>query len=133
MSNSNQVTQQFTAYVTNVKGNKSELFKLFGLLLLAIYLTSKFLGSFDSTLNYDIRGEFSGYLLLLSFFIFLFISHKHKDSDGLKLTSFLHLLTCLTNFVIIKSLSTLILLKLITAFASILLLLILLREIKNRG
>lgn len=133
MSEFQQVKQQAATYLSELKNNKSELIKMISIALFSVYLTTKFLGSFDSTLGYDIRGEFSGYLLLLSFFSFLFINHKFTKFDGLKPLSFCHLLLCLTNFLIIKSLSTLILLKFITSFASIFLLLMILREIKNRG
>ena len=61
------------------------------------------------------------------------IPKKKERTEALKLLSFCHLLLCLTSFLIIKSLSTLMLLKLITSFASIFLLLVILREIKNRG
>ena len=133
MSDFQQVKQKATTYLSELKNNKSELIKMIGISLFSVYLTAKFLGSFDSTLGYDIRAEFSGYLLLLSFFSFLFINHKFTKSEALKLLSFCHLLLCLTSFLIIKSLSTLMLLKLITSFASIFLLLVILREIKNRG
>ena len=133
MSDFQQVKQQAATYLSELKNNKSELIKMISIALFSVYLTTKFLGSFDSTLGYDIRGEFSGYLLLLSFFSFLFINHKIIKSDGLKLLSFCHALLCLTNFLIIKSLSTLMLLKFITSFASIFLLLVILRQIKNRG
>jgi len=133
MSDFQQVKQQATTYLFGIKNNKLELIKISVLVLFSGYLTAKFLGSFDSSIGYDIRGEFSGYLIVLSFFSFLFINHKFTKSDGLKPLSFCHLLLCLTNFLIIKSISTLILLKLITSFASIFLLLMILREIKNRG
>lgn len=132
MSNFTQIKQQIGAYIRRLKTDKSELFKMGGLALLAIYLTIKFLGSFDSTIGYDIRGEFSGCLILVSFFSFLFIAHK-TENEGLKLLSFCHVLICLINFLILKSLTTLFLLKLVTAFAAIFLLLVILREIKNQG
>jgi hypothetical protein len=132
MSDLQQVKQQADTYLSRLKGDKSELVKAISITLFSGYLTAKFLGSFDSSLGYDIRGEFSGYLILLSFLSFLFINHKFTKSDGLKLLSFCHLILCLTNFLIIKSLSTLMLLKLITSFASIFLLLVIVREIKNR-
>lgn len=133
MSDFQQAKQQFTTYLFGLKNNNRELIKIIVLTLFSCYLTAKFLGSFDSSLGYDIRGEFSGYLILLSFFSFLFIHPKFTKSEALKLLSFCHLLLCLMNFLIIKSLSTLMLLKFITSFASIFLLLVILREIKNRG
>ena len=133
MSDFQQEKQQASTYVSKLKNDKRELIRVCVIALFSCYLTAKFLGSFDSSIGYDIIGEFSGYLILLSFFSFLFINHKFTKSDGLNSLSFCHLLLCLTNFLIIKSLSTLILLKLITSFASIFLLLMILREIKNRG
>ena len=133
MSDLQQVKQQAATYLSRLKGDQSQLVKVISIALFSCYLTTKFLGSFDSSLGYDIRGEFSGYLILLSFFSFLFINHKFTKSDGLKLLSFSHLLLCLANFLIIKSISSLILLKLITSFASIFLLLVIVREIKNKG
>lgn len=132
MSNFNQIYQDFISYINSIKRNKTELLKISILLLFSIYLTIKFLGSFESTLGYDIRSEFSGYMIILSFFNFLFISFKQGNFNNLKLLSFFHLIICLLNFLIIKSFSTLVLFKIIISFFSIFLLLIILREIKNR-
>ena len=132
MSNINQVTNEIKSYFAKTHKNKSELFRFSVIALFAYYLTIIFTGSFDSSLGYDVRSEFSGYLVVLSFFSFLFISHKHS-SHGLKLLSFCHVIICLTNFLIIKSVTTPFLLKLFTCYAAIFLLLVILREIKNRA
>lgn len=122
--------QEIMAYLLKLKNDKSELMKIAFLAILSIYLTMKFSGSFGSTLGYDVRAEFSGYLILVSFISFLFISNK-SEKKTLKLLSFFHTLICLTNFLIIKSFSTIFLLKIITVFLSIFLLLVILREVKN--
>jgi hypothetical protein len=132
MSNINQVTNEIKSYFAKTHKNKSELFRFSVIALFAYYLTIIFTGSFDSSLGYDVRSEFSGYLVVLSFFSFLFISHKHSP-HGLKLLSFCHVIICLTNFLIIKSVTTPFLLKLFTCYAAIFLFLVILREIKNRA
>jgi hypothetical protein len=132
MSNLNQVKNEIKSYFAKTHKNKSELFRFTVIAVFAYYLTIIFTGSFDSSLGYDVRSEFSGYLVILSFFSFLFVSHKHS-SHGLKLLSFCHAIICLTNFLIIKSVTAPFLLKLFTCYAAIFLLLVILREIKNRA
>ncbi len=131
MSNLNQVKNEIKSYFAKTHKNKSELFRFTVIAVFAYYLTIIFTGSFDSSLGYDVRSEFSGYLVILSFFSLLFVSHKHS-SHGLKLLSFCHTIICLTNFLIIKSVTAPFLLKLFTCYAAIFLLLVILREIKNR-
>ena len=132
MSNLNQVKNEIKSYFAKTHKNKSELFRFTVIAVFAYYLTIIFTGSFDSSLGYDVRSEFSGYLVILSFFSFLFVSHKHS-SHGLKLLSFCHAIICLTNFLIIKSVTAPFLLKLFTCYTAIFLLLVILREIKNRA
>ncbi len=131
MSNINQVTNEIKSYFAKTHKNKAELFRFSIIALFAYFLTVVFTGSFDSSLGFDVRAEFSGYLVILSFASFLFVTHRHS-SHGLKLLSFCHTIISLTNFLILKSLVTPFLLKLFTCYASIFLLLVILREIKNR-
>jgi len=132
MSDINQVKGEIKSYFSKTHKNKPELIRFSIIALFAYYLTVVLVGSFDSSLGYDVRSEFSGYLVILSFFSFLFVSHKHS-SHGLKLLSFCHAIICLTNFLIIKSVTAPFLLKLFTCYAAIFLLLVILREIKNRA
>lgn len=133
MSSLNQVKNEVKSYFTKTHKNKAEFFRFAFLALLAYYLTFIFSGSFNSFLGYDVRSEFSGYLVLLSFFSFLFIVHKHGSSHGLKLLSFCHVVLCITNFLIIKSLIAPFFLKLFVCYTVIFLLLVIIREIKNRS
>ena len=134
MSYLNQSKQNLKNYFHNVKANRSELFKFIGLILFTLYLTSKFLGSYNSTSGYDIRGEFCGYLLQLSFVAFLYISFRSKDSENFKnLTclSFTVLFLAITNFLIIQSLSTIYFFLIAIFFSTIFLFLALVRAIFN--
>lgn len=133
MSDIKSLKQETYLYLNKLMNDTSELVKAILLLCFSVYLTAKFTGAFDSSQGYDIRGEFCGYLLLLSFFSFLYISCKLKESQNIKLVSFLQLMLSLVNFLIIKSLSTILLLKVVVLFLTIWLFLVLLREIKNRG
>jgi hypothetical protein len=133
MSDLENLKQDTLSYLNNLMSKKSDLFKTISLLFLSMYLTAKFIGAFDSSQGYDVRGEFCGYLLLMSFFNFLFINYKFNESKNLKLVSFIQLLLAIVNLLIIKSLSTLLLLKITVLFLAIFLFLALVREIKNRG
>lgn len=133
MSDIKTLKQEAYSYLNRLINEKSELVKAILLFGFAIYLTSKFTGAFDSSQGYDIRGEFCGYLVIMSFFVFLYISCKLKERKNLKLVSFLQLMLSLVNFLVIKSLSTILLLKILVLFLTIWLFLVLLREIKNRG
>jgi len=132
MSDIKQVKSEINSYFSRTRKNKAEWIRFAVIALFAYFLTIIFTSSFDSSLGYDIRGEFSGYLILLSFFSFLFIDYKHS-SHGLKLLSFCHVILCITNFLVIKSIIVPFLLKLFTCYAAIFLLLVILREIKNRA
>lgn len=125
--------QDTLLYLNNLISKKSELFKMILVLFFSIYLTAKFTGSFDSSQGFDIRGEFCGYLLLMSFLGFLFINYKFNESKSLKLVSFIQLFLAIINILIIKSLSTLLLTKITVLFLAIFFFLVLIREIKNRG
>jgi len=132
MSNINQVKSEIKSYFSKMRKDKAEWCRFAVIALFAYLLTIIFTSSFDSSLGYDIRSEFSGYLILLSFFNFLFINHK-QSSDGLKLLSFCHLIICIANFLMIKSFIMPLLIKLFICYLAIFLLLIILREIKNRA
>jgi hypothetical protein len=132
MSDINQVKSEIKSYFSKTRRNKAEWFRFAIIALFAYLLTIIFTSSFDSSLGYDIRSEFSGYLIILSFFSFLFIDYKHS-SHGLKLLSFCHVIVCIANFLIIKSVIVPFLIKLFICYAAIFLLLVVLREIKNRA
>ncbi len=132
MSDLEKMKQDTLLYLDNLMSKKSELFKMISLLFFSMYLTVKFTGSFDSSQGFDIRGEFCGYLLLISFLSFLFINYKFSESKNLKLVSFVQLVLAIINLLIIKSLSTLLLTKIIVLFLAIFFFLVLIREIKNR-
>jgi len=133
MSTIKQVKNEINGYLAMTHNKKSEAIRLSVIAVLAYILASSFLSPFDSSLQYDVRGEFCGYMVLLSFFCFLFIVHKHPKSHGIKLLSFVHVFVCLVNFLIIKSVVTPLIVKLIVLHVAIFLLLALLREIKNRA
>lgn len=132
MSDINQVKSEINSYFSKTRRNKAEWLRFAVIALFAYLLTIIFTSSFDSSLGYDVRSEFNGYLIVLSFFSFLFIDYKHS-SHGLKLLSFCHVVVCIANFLMIKSVIVPFLLKLFTCYAAIFLLLVVLREIKNRA
>jgi hypothetical protein len=139
MTNINQLKQNSINYFTLLLNDKSEAIKLGALILFSIYLTLKFIRGYDSTGGYDIRSEFCGYLMQFSFFAFLYVNLKLqvKDQDNndcinsynLKYLVVLQLLLSITNFLIVKSMSTFFIFKLIVLYASILVFLVLIRLI----
>ena len=141
MSNINQLKEKSINYFTLLLNDKSEAIKLGALILFSIYLTLKFIGGYDSTGGYDIRSEFCGYLMQFSFFAFLYVNLKPQIKDqennncansyncSLKCLAILQLLLSITNFLIVKSLSTFFILKLIVLYVSILVFLVLIRLI----
>jgi hypothetical protein len=137
MSTINKLKEKSLSYFTLLLNDKSEAFKLLALVLFAIYLTFKFIGGYDSTSGYDVRTEFCGYLMQFSFFAFLYVSFKAKEQQntncGLKCLSLIQLLLAITNFLIIKSVSTYFIFKLIVLFATISLFLVLIRLISHNS
>ena len=140
MSTINKLKEKSFNYFTLLLNNKSEAFKLLATILFSIYLTLKFIGGYDSTGGYDIRSEFCGYLMQFSFFAFLYINLKpqikspenHDCSNQncrLKFLAMIQLLLSITNFLIVKSMSTFFFLKLIVLYVSILIFLVLIRVI----
>ena len=130
MSDINQVKSEIKSYFAKTRKNKAEWVRFSIIALFAYLLTIIFTSSFDSSLGYDVRSEFSGYLIILSFFSFLFLDYK-RSSHALKLLSFCHVVVCIANFLMIKSIIVPFLLKLFICYVAIFLLLIVLREIKN--
>lgn len=128
------IKEKSTQYIISLRNDQLEAIKALALVIFSIYLTFKFIGSYDSTSGYDIRGEFCGYLIQLSFLTFLYINFKAKEDknlQNLKCFSLLQVLLSITNFLIIKSLSTFFILKLTVLFSAILLFLALIRGISK--
>jgi hypothetical protein len=132
MSSLKQIKSEIKSYFSKTHRNKPELIRFTIIALFSYFLTVVLTGSFNSSLGYDVRGEFSGYLILLSFFSFLFIAFRY-NTHGLRFLSCCHVVVCITNFLILKSILVPFLLKLFVCYTSIFLLLVILREIKNRA
>lgn len=136
MTNLQQLKEQTLQYLSLLQKEPREAVKAIFITLFAVYLTFKFMGSYSSTSGYDIRGEFCGYLMQFSFVAFLYLNIKFtgtesRFSHGLKSLAFIQLLLAITNFLIIKSLTTLFILKIFVLFSSILLFLAVIRGIAN--
>jgi hypothetical protein len=140
MTNINQLKEKSINYFTLLLNDKSEAIKLFATILFSIYLILKFIGGYDSTGGYDIRSEFCGYLMQFSFFCFLYVNLKPQikspenpdcsnQNCSLKFLAMIQLLLSITNFLIVKSMSTFFPLKFIVLYASILMFLVLIGAI----
>ena len=88
------------AVVVNMLSNPTQA-------MLAFALTIFYQMPFSSNLNFDVRGEFSGYMLLFGLLLFLFVqsnlSEKVREDNELPLLSYLFLIVSLFHFLIFKT------------------------------
>lgn len=115
-------------YLKTHKNNKKEIIKLSLLALFTLLIVTLFSSPFMSSSNYDMRGEFLGYLLQLSFLLFLYIDYKSKNIAELKnfkRLSYIQFSLAIFSFLILKTMWFVYIIKLFFIYAALFLFLFL--------
>ena len=116
-------------YIKTLKNDKKEMISLAAIALLSFHLTLKLTGGFSTTLKFDIVAEISGYLIMTSTIICLFISQFKQNLNHLGLaTSIISFL----NFAHIRALESPYQLKLVLFYLAIFLSLICITKILKK-
>lgn len=87
-------------YLKNLKNDKKEIFFLVAIAVLSLHLVMKLTGGFSFTFGYDVLAEISGYMIIVSSIICLFISQFKNNLNQLGLATFL---VSLLNYTHIRS------------------------------